>query len=88
MRNLYQHPPPIRKLDFVIPAQAHNSQQTIRDFQRLYHNLGITYSNFGIAELIKPCIQQSTQAFEHNKDSKSDNNDEDLELIDIDLLCN
>ena len=88
LRNLYQRPPPTRKFDFPIPAQAHNGQEPIRDRQRPNHNPGIAHSNFVTAEPMRSRIKRSSRVIEYNVDSESDNEDKDVEFVDVDLPCN
>ena len=88
MKNLYQCLPPTRKFDFPIPAQAHNGQEPIRDYQRPNHNPSIAHSNFVIAEPMRSRIKRLTRVIEYNGDLESDNNNEDIGFADVNLPCN
>ena len=88
MRNLYQRLKPTREFDFLIPAQVYNGQEPIRDRHRPNHNPSIAHSNFVIAEPMSSRIKQSTRVVEYNEDSESDNDDEDVEFVNVNLPYN
>ena len=71
-----------------ILAQAHNGQEFIWDHQRPNHNPSIVDSHFVTAEPVRSSIKRSTWVVEYNGDSESDNNNEDVEFIDINLPYN
>lgn len=80
-------PPFNRKFDFFIPVEAYNGRENARDYQGPNNNPSIAHSNSVTAQAMR-FTKQSTRVVDNNRDSDSNNNDEDIEFINVDLPCN
>ena len=80
-------PPFNRKFDFFIPVEAYNGRENARDHQGTNNNPSIAHSNSVTAQAMR-FAKQSTRVIDYNTDFDSNNDDEDIEFINVDLPCN